>query len=1556
MTGLYVASNVQSLVSQTQLQHNMTALGDILTRLSTGLRINSGKDDPAGLIASELLKSDITGSSMAIRNTQRANSVIAIADSALGQVSNLLNDIRGLVVEAANTGAMSAEQIAANQLQVDASLDSIDRISKTTNFQGELLLDGSLDFETQGVDRSAIPDLNIYQANFGTQSKIDVSVNILKDASAAKLFYDKGGVSVQTILEVTGNLGNDVFKFEAGTSVDQMARAINLVSDSTGVSAVVGAEATNGQIMLTSAGLDNDINLIALATGTDAGNYTVKFSAGNSEETTYTLTPPHNGEPGIIDFKLKMQETTAPSALDLDEKFNGIHTYDISGADDGSGIVVETTNGEVLKQVEFYQTDLDSVQYPGGVAATYDKARGLLQIHHDGSATDVEIKRAIESIDGFKYIAGDTMPDDGYYDPFDLRANNGINIEAAIPGSKFENTDVIYVKDKTVDDLSDGTEKVGDIALAYSDGAQRAAATIKWGDGTTTDPTADPPEFDVQMRIVAKQIGAAMNDVKIEFEQDDTFAAGKVTATYDAKNKILHVRGQVDNQTDETLNASYGDLKSAIEDCSPFSVDVTTLQIDDSTSPPTPGSYNGKPYSLSQRIRTGLVSDDATGVTPNVSESSYIRTGQVYGDIGTDHQALFVRIGGADDYEATADDVVKAFNDTVDAPFAQIAANFKVSTAGNGTGQIFGNADVDELDADVMVRSYSAALTGGNDGWTTNVTAKELVDFINSDETLSTLFRADMARGQNGAGLLTLFDEAAYYGSSWEDNSLQFLGPKGSPDVMFVTDGPNSALSISFMSGTDTNACVSDTRPAASMLATNPNAAFAVQALTSGEQFDNMAVRLIRLDKNHVVDDTAEPPRDDSYAQYISGPSTAMAYCSINDANSGTLEETGKFIVYSAKGGDELNNVSVIAKLDENQSERVKVNYDETRKQLVISVNSKESDPDLGAVTLTEAVAAINQTGLFRAEYDFSYNNRDDDTGPGLETFGPLLAAKTTSEIGNTGNTGGYNGVLEVYVAGDDSQITSQRVVDAINKNAVTSKLFSANLMYNGDDLEEVGLIDFRKDNLRTIVNSDGSTSTEPNIVTGISGTTGTDTGYMVVHLATDQYGNAITTAKDLVNYMNTLTADETHGISVSLIRPDGVDNLNRHWTVDSCGNVVETQDCDDDYGKGLLKPTIAYDDCDNPIYSPIEFWSYGENMTDGYAHGTIVAANGVNASMQIYAKQAGSDYNGTSFKYVLLTDPLKEMYTEYDTAKKQIVAYIQPSTSAAAVKNLIESSDGTKDLFRAVLTGDGSGIVTPQDDYMVMKGGVYDAGYRGGAHMLGATDSDPHRLVFESTEQGSTQKVIVRTLEGDFTVKTADGITADTAYGSDMVANLNGISMKGDGRKISLDSSTLKLDMTVADKVTTGDTIQFSITGGGATFQIGADVVSNQQIRVGIQSVNSARLGGVDGRLYQLRSGNNADLSTDTKLADRIVQDAILSIAQTRGRLGAIQRSTLDPAIITLQDTVEQLSAAEAQISNADFAEESSRLTRAQILVQSGAKTLAIANQFPQYAASLIG
>jgi flagellin-like hook-associated protein FlgL len=113
--------------------------------------------------------------------------------------------------------------------------------------------------------------------------------------------------------------------------------------------------------------------------------------------------------------------------------------------------------------------------------------------------------------------------------------------------------------------------------------------------------------------------------------------------------------------------------------------------------------------------------------------------------------------------------------------------------------------------------------------------------------------------------------------------------------------------------------------------------------------------------------------------------------------------------------------------------------------------------------------------------------------------------------------------------------------------------------------------------------------------------------------------------------------------------------------------------------------------------------------------------------------------------------------------------------------------------------------------------------------------------------------------------------------------------------------------------------------------------------------------LGGVSGKLFELRSGGAKDLSTDTKGAAKVIDEVISTVTGLRGRLGAFQKTTLETNIFTLNDVLENLTDAESQIRDADFAAESARLTRAQILVQSGTSVLAIANQNPQNVLALL-
>ncbi|MGD9632291.1 MAG: flagellin [Pirellulales bacterium] len=226
--------------------------------------------------------------------------------------------------------------------------------------------------------------------------------------------------------------------------------------------------------------------------------------------------------------------------------------------------------------------------------------------------------------------------------------------------------------------------------------------------------------------------------------------------------------------------------------------------------------------------------------------------------------------------------------------------------------------------------------------------------------------------------------------------------------------------------------------------------------------------------------------------------------------------------------------------------------------------------------------------------------------------------------------------------------------------------------------------------------------------------------------------------------------------------------------------------------------------------------------------------------------------------------------------------------------------------------------------------------------------------LLFTSSEYGSDAFVSVKILSGDDDDTFAGGLSATRSNGSDIVASVNGILASGDGNSLAINTATLDLKLTVADGSNTD--VNFTITGGGGLFQLGPDVVTNQQARIGISSVNTATLGGSNGKLFQLGSGGTADLNSDTTTGFRIVEEAINQITSLRGRLGAFQRTSLETNKQALSDTLTNLTEAESQIRDADFAEETAALTRAQILVQSGTVVLQIANQNPQNVLSLLG
>lgn len=252
-----INSNVSSLIARTNLGNSSKDLNTRLERLSTGVRINRGKDDPAGLIISNRLGSEINGLSQGVKNSERASSVISTAEGSLNEVADLLTSIKSLVVEAANTGALSSEERTANQLQIDSAIESITRISNSASFGGLKLLNGSLDYVLSGVNSANIAKAQVYGANLTNRSSIAVNVQTIASAQTGRLYVrgdyagpvGNGVIQSSITLEVTGPKGVQVIQFLSGTTFASVISAINARTPSTGISATLNNGNANSGIV-----------------------------------------------------------------------------------------------------------------------------------------------------------------------------------------------------------------------------------------------------------------------------------------------------------------------------------------------------------------------------------------------------------------------------------------------------------------------------------------------------------------------------------------------------------------------------------------------------------------------------------------------------------------------------------------------------------------------------------------------------------------------------------------------------------------------------------------------------------------------------------------------------------------------------------------------------------------------------------------------------------------------------------------------------------------------------------------------------------------------------------------------------------------------------------------------------------------------------------------------------------------------------------------------------------------------------------------------------------
>ncbi len=304
---LGINTNVASLSAQNQLQKSQGMNDQALERLSSGLRINSAKDDAAGLAISTRFQSQISGLDVAQRNANDGISLAQTAEGALEEITNNLQRVRDLAVQSANATNSSSDRQAIND-EVKARIDEIDRISSQTAFNGLKVLDGSFgvqDFQV-GANAGETIGVNLSQGTQSTQigSLVNEKLQVANTGSAETVTFKVGSGAEKNV------------SFEADAKNTEIASQINAA----GIEGVLGAEAVNEQTFAVAGVTAVAANSYNLSIEDESGNSTGIFASEvNTAVSVQEIAGAINGKSGETGVTASLNDDATQITLTSDD-------------------------------------------------------------------------------------------------------------------------------------------------------------------------------------------------------------------------------------------------------------------------------------------------------------------------------------------------------------------------------------------------------------------------------------------------------------------------------------------------------------------------------------------------------------------------------------------------------------------------------------------------------------------------------------------------------------------------------------------------------------------------------------------------------------------------------------------------------------------------------------------------------------------------------------------------------------------------------------------------------------------------------------------------------------------------------------------------------------------------------------------------------------------------------------------------------------------------------------------------------------------------------------
>jgi flagellin len=400
-----INTNIQSLNAQRNLTTSQSALSTSLQRLSSGLRINSAKDDAAGLAIAERFTSQIRGLNQAQRNANDGVSLAQTAEGALASAGDILQRLRELAVQSSNA-TNSASDRQALQSEAGQLVSELDRVAQTTSFNGQKLLDGTLGTLTFQIGANANESILASGTNFRTNNYGDnrVAGNGVAVVAATNV------VAAQAVT-VAGYLGTGVYTTTATDTAKSIAAGVNGVTAKTGVTAyartdvnlALGVEAYSFSIKSDNT-VAQTVSFTVGGTATTADDYATALTAINAAASKTGVTAQFDATNGGITLSnasgndIVITNGATANAVFFADNLKADGTKLAAPFDAKAAAAVATVNGRVIldSQQSFKVTDAGSGLVIGGSSAlqsvssldvtTYNNAQLAIAIVDSGLA------------------------------------------------------------------------------------------------------------------------------------------------------------------------------------------------------------------------------------------------------------------------------------------------------------------------------------------------------------------------------------------------------------------------------------------------------------------------------------------------------------------------------------------------------------------------------------------------------------------------------------------------------------------------------------------------------------------------------------------------------------------------------------------------------------------------------------------------------------------------------------------------------------------------------------------------------------------------------------------------------------------------------------------------------------------------------------------------------------------------------------------------------------------------------------------------------------------